>query len=41
MDIVSEFLSKNFFPGFKITKISFTGIEKEILINREPPDFSH
>ncbi len=36
MDMVSEFLSKNFFPGFKITKISFTGVEKEMLITLEP-----
>jgi len=36
MDIVTEFLSKNFFPGFNISNIVFTDNEKEILITLEP-----
>ena len=36
-DIVSDFLSKNFFPGFKITNISFSEVsDKDITINLEP-----
>ena len=37
--IVSDFLSKNFFPGFKITNISFSEVsDKDITIELEPAE---
>ena len=43
--IVSDFLSKNFFPGFKITNISFSEVsDKDITIeleSAEPPVCPH
>ncbi|MBQ9220527.1 transposase family protein, partial [Succinivibrio sp.] len=37
--IVSDFLSKNFFPGFKITNISFSEVsDRDITIELEPAE---